>query len=272
MTDPLTPDPSTLTPRLSPLTPHPSFLDRVDPRARIVAAAAFSAVVAVASGFPTLSLALGAAVLAAMLARLRAAVVLKRLAPVNLFMLFLFAMLPWAVRGAAQAADGAAFFQLGPFEYTWRGLRLAAVIALKANAIVLALVVLLGTMDVTTVGHALSHLHVPDKLTHLLLFTVRYLDVLRREYLRLRAAMKLRAFRPQMNIHTYRSYGYLVGMLLVLSLDRSERIVAAMKCRGFRGRFYLLDHFAFSRRDVWFGLVSLAFLVLLVILSLVEWL
>ena len=271
MTDPLTPHPLPLTPHPSSLTPHPSFIDGVDPRARIVAAAAFSAVVAVAGGFPTLGLALGAAVLAAMLTRLRPAAVLKRLAPVNLFMLFLFAILPWAVRGAARVAEGGALVQLGPFEYTWNGLRLAAAIALKGNAIVLALVVLLGTLDVTTMGHALGHLRVPDKLTHLLLFTVRYLDVLRREYLRLSAAMKLRGFRPQMNLHTYRSYGYLVGMLLVLSLDRSERIVAAMKCRGFRGRFYLLDHFAFSRRDAWFGLVWLVLLVLLAVLSLVPW-
>ena len=81
-------------------------------------------------------------------------------------------------------------------------------------------------------GHALGHLHVPRKLAHLLLFTVRYLDVLDREYRRLRAAMKVRSFRPRMSLHTYRAYGYLVGMLLVRSFDRSERMLAAMKCRG----------------------------------------
>jgi cobalt/nickel transport system permease protein len=67
----------------------------------------------------------------------------------------------------------------------------------------------------------------------------------------------VRGFRPGVNRHTYRSFGYLAGMLLVRSLDRSERIVAAMKCRGFRGRFYLLDHFAFSpARDVPFGIAA----------------
>jgi cobalt/nickel transport system permease protein len=70
--------------------------------------------------------------------------------------------------------------------------------------------------------------------------------------------MKVRAFRPRMDRHTYRTYGYLVGMLLVRSLERSERIVAAMKCRGFRGRFYLLEHFAFSRRDAWFAVAAAA--------------
>jgi len=56
--------------------------------------------------------------------------------------------------------------------------------------------------------------------------------------------------------------------LLVRSFDRAERIVAAMKCRGFRGRFYLLDHFAFSRRDVPFCVVSI---VALLALILVQW-
>ena len=109
----------------------------------------------------------------------------------------------------------------------------------------------------------------PDKLSHLLLFTVRYLDVLHREYLRMRAAMKVRGFRPRMDRHTYRSYGYLVGMLLVRSFERSERIMAAMKCRGFRGHFYLLDHFAFSRRrDLPFCATSLA---LLLTVAWLEW-
>jgi cobalt/nickel transport system permease protein len=144
---------------------------------------------------------------------------------------------------------------------------LATKIALKANAIVLALMALLGTMEITVVGHALSHLRVPDKLNHLLLFTIRYIDVLRREYQRLAAAMKIRGFRPRMSRHAYRTYGYLVGMLLVRSVDRSERIMAAMKCRGFRGRFYLLDHFAFSRHDLPFCIVSAVILLALILLE-----
>jgi len=248
----------------SPSGARPSLVDRLDPRTRIVTAAVFSVVVALFNGFPALGLAMGLAVAAAMLARVRPVAVVKRLAPVNVLMLLLVAMLPWAVEG-----EGRPLAALGPFEYTWEGLLQAAAISLKANAIVLTLVVLLGTLDTVTLGHAMSHLRVPDKLTHLFLFTVRYLDVLRREYLRLRAAMKTRAFRPRMTGQTCRAYGYLVGMLLVRSLDRSERIVAAMKCRGFRGRFYLLDHFVFTARDAWFGAAAL---VLLVGLALVEWL
>ena len=243
--------------------PHGAgYLGRVDPRLRAVAAAAFSVLVAVVQQFATLGAALAAAVLAAAAAGVPLAMLCKRLLPLNLLMLLLLVLLPISTQGTP-------LVQIGALGFSQEGLRLAAAIALKGNAIVLAILVLLGSLDATALGHALSHLHVPDKLTHLLLFTVRYVDVLHREGLRLRGAMKVRAFRPRMSLHTYRSYGYLVGMLLVRSFDRAERIMAAMKCRGFQGRFYMLDHFAFSRSDVPFGVVAL---LLLLTLGLVEWL
>ena len=71
----------------------------------------------------------------------------------------------------------------------------------------------------------------------LLLFTVRAIDLIGREYRTLRAAMRVRAFRMRTSVHVWRSMGYLFGMLLVRSLERSERIVAAMRCRGFAGQF-----------------------------------
>ena len=153
--------------------------------------------------------------------------------------------------------------------YSHESLRLAAVIVLKANGAVLMVAALIGTMDAVTLAHALAHLHVPQRLAQLLLFMVRYFDVLAREYARLRAAMRVRCFRPRMNGHSYRTIGYLAGMLLVRSFDRSERVLAAMKCRGFCGRYYMLDHFAFlPRRDVPFCAVML--LVAATLLGL-EW-
>lgn len=247
---------------------HPSMLvqgrslvDRVDPRSRIIAGAAFSLLVAVASQFPTLGLALAASVAAAVIGRLRLRAALARLASLNGFMLLLAIVLPWSVRGTPLA-------HFGPLAYSREGLELASAVAIKGNAIVLMLMVLVGTLDVAILGHALEHLYVPDKLAHLLLFTVRYLEILERQFRQLSAAMRVRGFRPRMDLHTYRSYGYLVGMLLVRSLDRSEGVLAAMKCRGFRGRFYLLDHFAFSAADVRFAILGLG---LLAGLSGVEW-
>jgi cobalt/nickel transport system permease protein len=72
-----------------------------------------------------------------------------------------------------------------------------------------------------------------------------------------------------MNIHTYRTLGYLVAMLLARSLDRSERIAAAMKCRGFSGKFYVVDHFSAKQIDAVFGVASFG---ILLCLTVIEWL
>ena len=236
-------------------------LDAFDPRTRIVAAVVLSVFIVLASRWGVVGLALAAAAGGAAFGRLPIGNVAKRLVPLNVLMLLLILVLPLSTPGRP-------VWQLGPMTFSYEGLRLGAIIAMKGNAVLLTLIVLLGTMGPITLGHALDHLHVPEKLTHLLLLTVRYLDVLHREYLRLRDAMRVRGFRPRMDRHTYRCFGYLVGMLLVRSLDRAERITAAMKCRGFQGRFFLLDHFAFTWRDLAF---CAGFAILLTSMLLLEW-
>lgn len=233
-----------------------SVVHRLDPRVRVVVAFAFSLLVATSGRFGVLGAGLAVSLVGVAVARLPVGPTLRRLLAVNLFMLFLWVVLPLTVFGTA-------LFYLGPLAYSREGVVLAGQITLKANAIVLALTVLVGTMEMTTLGHALHHLRVSEKLIHLLLFTVRYIDVIHHEYQRLRNAMKVRCFRPRVNRHTYRTYGNLVGMLLVNSFDRAERILAAMKCRGFRGRFYVLRHFALARRDLVFAAGSLVGLLLL---------
>jgi cobalt/nickel transport system permease protein len=235
-----------------------SYLARIDPRARLLAAVGLSVAVAAGHRPATVLLALAAAVLGIALSGLSPDQVLRRVLPLEAVLLLVVLVLPWMASPAA-----------GPPGLSQQGLLLAGMIALKANALVLGLMALVGTMDSVTLGHAMAHLRVPQKLTHLFLLTVRYLDVLHREYVRLRAAMKVRCFRPRLGRHAYRSLGYLAGMLLVRSFDRSERVLAAMKCRGFRGRFWMLDHFAFSaRRDLPFCAAAMTLLAAILALEL----
>ena len=39
-------------------------------------------------------------------------------------------------------------------------------------------------------------------------------------------------------------------MMLLKSYDRSERVHDAMVCRGFKGKFWVLDHFSLKRGDL----------------------
>lgn len=234
---------------------QPGLIDRFDPRARLVAVTLFSLATVFSHNLIIPALALLLSILAAVFANLDFQRTWRRVLAMDLFIVFMLIMLPFTTPGDAM------FHVLG-FPASEQGLLKAIEIGLKTNAIVLMLLALLGTIEATTLGHALARLRVPEKLVHLILFTVRYLGVIGREYKRMRKAMKARAFVPRSDWHTWRSIGYLVGMLLIRSLERSERIYAAMKCRGFNGRLYLFDDLCWQARDTFLLLVTTGFVVL----------
>lgn len=241
--------------------PETGPLAELDPRLRIVAACLYGITVVALSSLPALIAALMLSLVLLHLSRLPPRKTLKRMAMMDTFIIFMLVLLPFTVPGDP-------IFTLFGFPASWQGLLQAIEIGLTANAVILALMSLVGTMEPVTLGHALHRLRCPETLVHLLMFTIRYIEVLREEYLRLRAAMKVRGFRPGTNWHTYRSFGYLVGMMLVRAIERSERILEAMKCRGFSGRIMLLQEFALTARDHVFAAMLGAGLVALVAMDL----
>jgi cobalt/nickel transport system permease protein len=88
------------------------------------------------------------------------------------------------------------------------------------------------------------------------------------EYQRLMKTLKIRGFYPRTNLHTYRTYAYLVGMVIVRSHDRAERVRAAMLCRGFSGTFYDLSEFSFKASD----LVALVLMLMVIMgVGFLQW-
>ncbi|WP_245431367.1 energy-coupling factor transporter transmembrane protein EcfT, partial [Rhodoplanes roseus] len=73
------------------------------------------------------------------------------MAMMDSFIIFLIAMLPFTVPGDAM-------FTVFGFPASWQGLRQAAEIALTANAVILALMALVGSTEPVTLGHALRRL------------------------------------------------------------------------------------------------------------------
>ncbi len=114
----------------------------------------------------------------------------------------------------------------------------------------------------------MHELGIPKKLVHLFFFTQRYIHVIYSEYVRLRDAMKIRGFTPGTNFHTYKSYAYMVGMLLVRSCDRAQRVHNAMLCRGFKGSLYSLSDFSIKSTDVFSFVIMLG---LIIVLGVLEW-
>lgn len=240
------------------LTQPTALIGQLDARARVIAGFVLAFATAVSQQLAVLNVFLLVAVGFVLLARISLKHVLKRLIALESFMILLLILLPFTTPGTV-------LFSVFGLSASSEGLLHAVQIMVKANAVVLFLIALLGTMNANTLGHALVYLQVPKKLIYILLFMIRYIDVIGKEYARIKRAMKARAYVMRFNRHTWRSTGYLVGMLLIHSLERSERIMDAMKCRGFNGNFYLFDSFRWQRKDTLFVslIVGLTTVVLL---------
>jgi cobalt/nickel transport system permease protein len=233
-----------------------SLMARFDPRLKIVGMGLFSVLVAVMDKKEGLVFACVLTLAMVFLSGLSLWDTVKRLFPVNSMVVFLWVFLPFSVKG--QAVWG-----FGPFTASREGLDIAVLITLKANVMMLMCIAFAATTEVMKAAKALACLGLPSKLVHLLFFTYRYVFVIEREFNTLRTAMAVRGFVPGNSIHTYRSYAYLVGMLLVRSWDRAERVYKAMICRGFNGSFYSLSDFAMNRKDgAIFGVICLWMLVM----------
>ena len=238
-----------------------TFIHRLDPRIKLLAAFLFSVVISLSGGvFPLVSGLLISFVLLAF-ARLPIKTLLLRLLFANLFILLLWVFIPFTMKGDP-------LVQIGPLNITKEGLYYCFLITIKSNSIIIILITLTATMPVFTMGRAMSSLGVPSKIVNLFIFSYRYIHAILLEYKRLKEAMEIRGFHPKTNMHTYRSYAYLVGMLIVRSHDRAQRVHSAMLCRGFQGKFYDLTEFSIKGTDFLFIVI---FIICLMAITVVQW-
>ena len=238
-----------------------SIIHRLDPRIRIVVATVYCFVIAFSNQFPVLLIALVISSVMIISAGLGFKDVGKRLVLVNGLILFLWVVVPLTYGGQP-------IFQIGPLSLSRAGVVLAARITLKSNAILLTLMALIATMQFATLGYALTQLRVPDKIIHLLLMNYRYVFVIEQEYQRLIRAAKIRGFQPKTNLHTYRTYAYVIGMLLVRATLRAQRVHQAMLCRGFKGTFYTLQEYKAGVTGLIFAVLMTGIIIVLVFM---EW-
>ena len=246
----------------APFTAGNSVIHSVDPCLKIVFAVMLSCVVAVANSLITLSVGLITGLMLIVLARLDGRAVFKRLAVVFGFMALIWVVLPVTYPGPAIIA-------LGPLQVSQPGVMLCLKITLKSIAILSILIALVATTTLSTIGSALHRLGVPGKLVYLLVMTYRYIFVIENEYQRLMRAARIRGFHPGTNIHSYKTFAYLTGMIFIRASTRAENVYHAMLCRGFNGQFHTLGPVAPYTQNRAFTVLTTA--ALIVILGLEIW-
>ena len=158
---------------------------------------------------------------------------LHRLRAISGFLLMLIIVLP--LTAANRPEDSLLIFEgLPGLAANLRGLELALVITGKAWTVALLAEPMLATAPPAATMAGLHRLGLPPTVTSLLLITHRYLFVFREEAFRLRLGMQARGFRPRPSWTGLRELGNFLGMLLVRSYERTQRVQQAMLARGYR--------------------------------------
>jgi cobalt/nickel transport system permease protein len=228
-----------------------SILHNMDPRVKIIIFMIFSIQCLISSGWKMPLFYLLYPSLLIFIGKIKIRPIVSRILFANFFIFFIWLFVPFSYTGDP-------YLKIGPFSASREGLNYALSITFKCNAIILATITLLSTSSLFSLAHALIHFKMPGKLVSLFFLFYRYITVIHEEYLKIRIAASLRGFIPSTNIHTYRTYAFMIGGIIVKSYERAEDIYRAMLCRGFKGYFPLLEHFETKRRDIIFFILSLS--------------
>jgi cobalt/nickel transport system permease protein len=97
---------------------------------------------------------------------------------------------------------------------------------------------------------ALNKLGAPKIFAVQLLFLYRYIFVLAEEAARMVRARNLRSFNGKGK--GLKSYGPMLGNLLLRTINRAEKIHLAMVCRGFDGDIRIMKRFSFGTKELFF--------------------
>ncbi len=238
-----------------------SLLLRLDTRIGLIYVVLFSIIIAVSDKISVVAFGLLSSFFLFLFSRIRWFSLLHRLVFVNIFIAFLWLILPFSMPGEL-------FFSIWKFNVTKEGFMYSLLITLKCNAIVITSITLLSSQGIFRLVHALSHLKISNKIIYLFFLLYRYVDVVWNEYLSIKRALQIRGFKFSTSLHSYKTYAYVLATLFVRSYNRAENVHKAMLCRGFNGKFWILNHFKLGYKDLIIG-SGMFFNILF--LTIVQW-
>jgi cobalt/nickel transport system permease protein len=218
-----------------------SPVHRLAPEVKLAAAFGFVLAVAVTPREAVWAFALDAIVLTGVirLARLPTRFVIVRLAAVLPFIAFAF-LIPFVGSGQRVEVLGVHVSRAGLWG-TW-------IVVARATLGATVSIVLAATTEVPCILRGVSRLRLPQTLTMIAAFMIRYLELVARELGRMRTAMTARGYDPRW-LWQARPVAASAGALFVRSYERGERVHAAMASRGYTGTMPTPDERAAAPRE-----------------------
>jgi len=156
--------------------------------------------------------------------------------------------------------DHQPLMQLGPMVISGGWISFFSIL-LRFCLTVSSVLLLIASTGFNGVCMAMVKLGMPRIFAVQLLMLYRYIFVLVDEGIRIHQARALRSF--QKRGLSMKTFGHLVGQLLLRTLDRAQRVHLAMLCRGFDGTIRIQRSLAITRGDLFFlaGCCSVLFLL-----------
>lgn len=130
------------------------------------------------------------------------------------------------------------------------GLHAGGLVAAKAIGVVLGLIAIVSSSPTQRLWAAMRQLHIPAGLVQVFHLTYRYVFVIQSESRAVHNAMRARAFRSNLSGRSLAILGNAVGMLLIRSTERAERVYLAMQARGFDGTFPVTESWSTRKSDI----------------------
>ncbi len=124
-----------------------------------------------------------------------------------------------------------------------------------------ATILLIATTPFHEICHSLRRLGIPKPFVVQLMLLHRYIFILTQEAARLIQARSLKSFNGRGNELRY--FIPMLGQLLLRSLDRAQRVHAAMLSRGFTGEIHIMRPYIMKYTDITFLAVWSAIFCLL---------
>lgn len=239
-------------------------IHRLDPRAKILATAAFVLVVvsypkyAVAPLIPLMIYPLVFVVVG----QIPLGIILKRTAVVSPFAVLVGIFNP--------LIDTEPMMQIAGIEISGGWISFASILVRFALTVSAALA-LVATTSFPRICQGLDALKVPRAFVVQMLFLYRYLFVLIEEAVRLRRARDLRRFGRRWGLRP-RVAVSLLSVLFIRTYERAERVYLAMCARGFDGHVRLARRLQFRWQDGAFVASALALCLALRLFPIVHWL
>ncbi|AEH61773.1 cobalt ABC transporter, inner membrane subunit CbiQ [Methanosalsum zhilinae DSM 4017] len=228
-----------------------SPLHSFDPRAKVVT---FTALIFSFAFIPELIIAIFAVLFSI------AMIFISKIPPVFVFRylrfpaLFIFTI----IVVMAFTVEGRPLLDLHYISITQEGIDIGSLIFFRAIAALILAFLMLATSRFDEIIKAMYMLKVPGVMVQIITFSYRYIFVILDELHTLKRSMYARGFNLKLNMYSLSVLGNMVGMLLIKSYDRGERVYRSMIARGYTGNPRLFTSFNMITKDYILSAVMLA--------------